>query len=167
MKNVYLIGMMGSGKTTSGRALAKLLSLPFVDLDDQIVECTGRSINEIFKKEGESYFRNLESRLLNQVSRGAAQVVAPGGGVVLNPANSQQMKNTGLVVYLKTSLNVLWDRVKGKKDRPLLQSPDPKKSLAALYYKRAPLYENSAAKVFLTDYKSSENVALEIYKACF
>ena len=167
MRNVYLIGMMGSGKTTSGRALAKLLSVSFVDLDDQIVEREGSSINEIFEKKGEPHFRKVETELLNQVSKTTNQVVATGGGIVLNSSNSDRMRNTGSAIYLKTSLDVLWERVKEKKDRPLLKSSDPRKSLADLFYKRTPLYESSADKVFLSDYKSPETVALEIYKACF
>ena len=167
MKNIYLIGMMGSGKSTSGRALAKLLALSFIDLDDRIVEQTGRSINDIFKTEGESFFRDVESKLLVQVSRETDQVVATGGGIVLNPLNREHMKDTGVVIYLKTNLDVLWERVKGKKDRPLLGLSDPKKSLADLFHKRAPLYEASSDQVFVTDHKSSEAVALEIYKTCF
>ena len=77
------------------------------------------------------------------------------------------MKSTGTVIYLKTSLKVLWDRVQKKKDRPLLGVTDPEKALAGLFYVRSPLYEASSEKVFLTDGKSSEAVALEIYKACF
>ena len=167
MKNVYLIGMMGSGKTTTGQELAKLLSMPFVDLDDQIVEHVGKSINEIFSTEGESYFRKVESGLLLETSRQMNHVVATGGGVVLVPLNRGQLKDTGLVIYLKTSLNVLWERVKDKKDRPLLHGNDPEKALADLFYKRTPLYEISSDKTFLTDRKSPEAVASEIYKTCF
>ncbi len=164
---MYLIGMMGSGKTTSGRALAKLLSIPFVDLDDRIVEYEGESINEIFEKKGEPHFRKVETELLGQVSKIENQVVATGGGIIINPLNSERMRNTGFVIYLKTSLDILWERVKQKKDRPLLKSSDPKKSLADLFCKRTPLYESSSKKVFLTDHKSPEAVALEIYKTCF
>ena len=167
MKNVYLIGMMGSGKTSSGRALAKLLALPFIDLDDRIVDYVGHSINDIFKMEGESYFRNVESKLLLQVSHASDQVVATGGGIVLNPSNGDRMKNTGLVIYLKTSLNVLGERVKEKKDRPLLVASNPKRALADLFHERTPLYEEHADKIFLTDRKSPEAVALEIYRTCF
>ena len=167
MKNIYLIGMMGSGKTTSGRALAKLLSLPFIDLDDQMVDHEGESINEIFGKKGEPYFRMVESELLLEVSQKTDQVLATGGGIVISPSNRERMKNTGMVIYLKTSLDVLWERVKAKKDRPLLRGADPEKALTALFNQRTPLYERCSDKVFLTDHKSSEAVALEIYKTCF
>ena len=167
MKNIYLIGMMGSGKTTSGRALAKLLKSPFVDLDERIVEHVGHSINDIFKTHGEPYFRKIENELLAGVSVETNQVVATGGGIVINSSNRERMKSTGLVIYLKTSLNVLWERVKEKKDRPLLGGTDPEKALAGLFYVRVPLYEASSEKVFITDGKSPEAVAVEIYKTCF
>ena len=167
MKNIYLIGMMGSGKTTTGQELARLLSLSFIDLDEQIVECTGKSINEIFSKEGESYFRDVESELLIKTSYKTDCVVATGGGIVINPLNRERMKTTGLVIYLKTSVDILWERVKSKKDRPLLHGPDPKKALTNLYSERTPLYESSTDKIFLTDRKTPKAVALEIYETCF
>ena len=151
---MYLIGMMGSGKTTSGKALAKLLGLSFVDLDEQIVEYAGHSINDIFKSEGEPYFRNIESELLFRVSAKPDQVVATGGGIVINPSNTARMRSAGLVIYLKTSLDVLWERVKGKKDRPLLSNPNPRKALESLYGERTPLYEENSDRVFATDQKN-------------
>src|SRR3989338_7010080 len=99
MRNIYLIGMMGSGKTTTGQELARLLSLSFVDLDNQIVERTGKSINDIFSKEGEPYFRSVESELLVNTSRETDCVVATGGGIAINAFNRERMKSTGLVVY--------------------------------------------------------------------
>ena len=167
MKNVYLIGMMGSGKTTTGRALAKLLSVPFVDLDDQIVQKAGCSINEIFKRKGEHYFRDLETELLKNVSGSSDQVIATGGGIVIDPENRTKLKSTGLVVYLKTSADVLWERVKEKKDRPLLATSNPKQTFFELFQFRTPLYVESSEKFFLTDRKTPETVAQEIYKACF
>lgn len=167
MKNIYLVGMMGSGKTTTGRALAKLLSIPFVDLDDEIEDDAGRSINEIFKREGEAYFRTIESKLLAQVSHGSNQVIGTGGGIVLNPSNSERMKSTGSVIYLKTSLEILWERVKEKTDRPLLATSNPRQTLTELFKIRAPLYEAACETMFITDRKSPEAVAREIYTACF
>ncbi len=167
MKNVYLIGMMGSGKTTTGRALAKLLSIPFVDLDEKIVEKAGRSINEIFKTKGEHYFRELEMEVLIKVSSSSNQVIATGGGIVISPANRMTMKTTGLVIYLKTSVDVLWERVKEKKDRPLLATQNPKQTFLELFQSRTPLYMEISDKFFLTDKKASEAVAQEIFQGCF
>lgn len=167
MRNVYLVGMMGSGKTSTGRALARLMKLPFVDLDERIMERTGRSINDIFKSEGEPYFRKVEREVLDQAAQGTSQVVATGGGAVLDPANGERMRQSGLVIYLKTSIAVLWERVKHKKNRPLLGVEDPEKALADLYQKRVASYESLADKIFLTDRKTAESVALEIFKTCF
>ncbi len=167
MKNVYLIGMMGSGKTTTGQALAKLLSVPFVDLDELIIQTAGRSINEIFKTKGEHYFRQLETEVLKQVSASSGQVVATGGGIVLNPENRTKLKSTGLVIYLKTGTDVLWGRVKGKKDRPLLATSNPEQTFTELFQFRVPLYSQSSEKSFVTDHKTPEAVAQEIYQTCF
>lgn len=167
MKNVYLIGMMGSGKTTTGRVLAKLLSIPFVDLDERIVQKAGHSINEIFKNQGGRYFRDLETEALINVSKSSNQIVATGGGIVINPENRARLKNTGLVIYLKTSTGVLWERVKEKKDRPLLATSNPKQTFLELFQSRTPLYIENSQKSFLTDHKTPEAVAKEIYQACF
>lgn len=167
MKNVYLIGMMGSGKTTTGQALARLMKVNFVDVDDLIVERTHQSISDIFQKEGEPYFRKLETEMLHEVSARPDQVVATGGGIILKSENTQRMKQTGVVIYLKTSLEVLWERVKDKSDRPLLKVENPRKTLADILRDRSPLYEAAQDKTFLTDRKEPEEVAQEILKTCF
>lgn len=167
MKNIYLIGMMGSGKTTTGCELAEALKIPFVDLDDLIVSRAGQSINEIFRTQGEPYFRKLETEALGETAARSAQVIATGGGIVLEAQNGARMKATGMVIYLKTSLEVLWERVKNKKDRPLLMTPIPQKTLADLSRARSFLYEELADKTFLTDQKTPKAVAAEIYQTCF
>ena len=167
MKNVYLIGMMGSGKSTTGRELARLMGISFVDLDDLIVDRVGRSINQIFRTEGEPYFRKTETELLRDVSVRTDQVVATGGGIVLDSSNSDRLKKTGFVIYLRTSLEVLWERVKAKKDRPLLATKNPQKALADILRERSLFYKAIADKTFLTDQKTPEAVALEIFNACF
>ncbi len=167
MKNVYLVGMMGSGKTTTGKALAKLLNMPFVDLDERIVERAGQSINDIFKTHGEPHFRKLESELLKQIASESGQVVATGGGIVLDPKNAEILKKVRPTIYLKTSLDVLWERVKRKRDRPLLQAPDPQKTLASLLAEREPLYQQVANMTYFTDRKTPEEVANEIFETYF
>lgn len=164
MKNIYLIGMMGAGKTTTGQELAKLLSYTFVDLDDLIVEEAGQSINEIFKSKGEPYFRTKEREILTRISSGSRQVVATGGGVVLDAANRERMQKTGMAIYLKSSFEVLWERVKNKKDRPLLSTAKPQETLAHLLDERSPFYEALSNKTFLTDGKTPAVVAHEILK---
>ena len=158
---------MGSGKSSTGRELARLLKVNFLDIDDLIVERTSRSVNKIFMTDGEPYFRKIESEILQEVSSRPDQVVATGGGIVLNPLNGERMKSTGLVLYLRTSLEVLWERVKHKKDRPLLNTPNPRKALADILRDRSYYYDALADKIFLTDQKLPETVAHEIFKTYF
>ena len=165
--NVYLIGMMGSGKTTTGRALAKLLNMSFVDLDERIVERAGKSINEIFKTDGELYFRKLESDVLKEVTQETGRVVATGGGIVLDPKNAEILKEARPMIFLKADLETLWERVKTKRDRPLLQGTDPKKTLASLLAVREPLYQAVANMTYFTDRKTPDEVANEIFETYF
>lgn len=165
--NVYLIGMMGSGKTTTGKALAKLLGMSFVDLDDRIVERAGKSVNDIFKIHGESYFRKLESELLKEIARQSGHVVATGGGIVLDPKNADILKEARPMIFLKADLETLWERVKTKRDRPLLQGSDPKKTLASLLAVREPFYQAAANMTYFTDRKTPEEVANEIFETYF
>lgn len=160
--NIYLIGMMGSGKTVTGRRLATMLGMDFVDLDQMIEQKTGRSISELFEKESEAYFRDQESVLLKEVSSIGSRVVATGGGAVLQPENVECMRRTGKIVFLKTSLEDLWPRVKDKKDRPLLGKGNPREALAKIYASRAPLYEKAYDFEVNTDGQKAEAVARKI-----
>lgn len=151
MRNIYLIGMMGSGKTATGRALAKMAGMNFIDLDEEIESQTHLTINEIFQKKGEPFFRAEEKKILNRTARLANTVVATGGGVVLDRENVETMSETGRIVYLAASLETLWERVKDKRDRPLLAVPDPKGTFLKLFQERRPLYEASSLGVIETD----------------
>ncbi len=162
MPNIYLIGMMGSGKTVTGRRLAAMLAMNFLDLDQMIEQRTGCSISELFQKEGEAYFRDQEATLLKEVSVVNAGVVATGGGAVLQPENVECMRRTGGIVFLKTSLEDLWRRVKDKKDRPLLGKGNPREALAQIYVSRAPLYEKACDFEVNTDGQKAEAVARKI-----
>ncbi|MBI4398864.1 MAG: shikimate kinase [Candidatus Omnitrophica bacterium] len=163
MKNIYLVGMMGSGKTETARALAALLGSKAVDLDALITERERRGINEIFDKEGESYFRDVESRILSDLSIKKNLVIATGGGTVLRESNRKALLQTGKVFYLETSLVVLWERLKMMRDRPLLQSAEPRVVLERILEERQPLYEVFENRV-TTDYKTPDEVAREISK---
>ncbi len=164
MPNIYLTGMMGSGKSVTGKKLAQLLNYSFVDLDDKVQGRSGRSINDMFQKEGETFFREQERCALEEVSVCENQVVATGGGIVTKPHNIRRMKMSGKVVFLETSLNVLWDRVKGKKDRPLLKGQDPYKNLEKIFLERREAYETAADCKVNTDGKTAEAVAQDIIK---
>lgn len=142
--NIYLIGMMGAGKTSVGRKLATLLSLDFIDIDQLVEQRTGVSINHIFEIEGEVGFRDRESKLLAEISDGRRAVVSTGGGIILRLANRLVMRKHGQVVYLRVPLNILWQRLKDTQTRPLLQQIDPQAKLAQIMLEREPLYANEA-----------------------
>ncbi len=161
LRNVYLVGMMGSGKTETAEELAKLLDMKAVDLDDLIVDEEGKTINEIFDQKGEAYFREVESKVLSRISVKKNQVIAAGGGTVLRESNRKILLQTGKVFYLKTSLEILWERLKTMQDRPLLKAPDPKVVLERIFEERRPFYESFENQV-ITDYKSPHEVAREI-----
>ena len=168
MENIYLIGMMGAGKTTTGEALAALAAgVNFVDIDQKIQDQTKLSINEIFEKRGEEFFRQQEKQILVEISRQSNLVVATSGGIVLTRENVERMKETGEIVYLSASPGTLWERVQDKKDRPLLQTDDPAAILHGLYRQRLPLYESAATVTINTDHRTPEEVAEEIFRRYF
>ncbi len=162
MKNIYLIGMMGAGKTSTGEALAKELSLNFVDMDEGIVKSTKMTINEIFESRGGPYFRKLEREGLKLVSKTKGQVVATGGGVVLDPENVRLMKESGILIYLRAPIETLWSRVQTKTDRPLLKTLNPKEVFAKLFYERKPLYEAIRDHAVNTEGRNPLEVAREV-----
>ncbi len=141
---VYLVGMPGSGKSTVGPVLAEMLGVPFVELDAEIERAAGASVREIFEREGEPRFRELEAAALAEVSTRGAAVVSCGGGVVLEPANRVTLRATGEVVFLSVPLEVLRERVRPAEDRPLIRRPE---DLERLYREREPLYREFAAHV--------------------
>ena len=167
MANLYLIGMMGSGKSVTGKKLAALLGAGFVDLDEWIQEKTRRRITDLFEKEGEDFFRAQESSVLKEAAGAGPRVVATGGGTILRSENVERMRSTGKIVYLEASPEVLWQRVKEKKDRPLLKSGDPRERLIQIFAERRSLYETACDFRVTTDGESPDAVAkkiLEIFK---
>lgn len=142
--NIFLIGLMGAGKTTQGKRLASLLHYPFIDSDQEIVQRTGVSIATIFELEGENGFRNRETAVIEELSRRRPVVLATGGGAVLREENRGYLKSRGTVVYLHAVPEVLYQRVKTDKSRPLLQVTDPLGKLSELYRQRDPLYRDTA-----------------------
>lgn len=143
-RNVYLVGLMGAGKTTIGRTLAKRLNLDFVDSDREIEARTGVSIPTVFEIEGESGFRKREAQVIADLSQQSNQVVATGGGVVLSPENRSNMRASGFVVYLNVPPHTLWERTRRDRNRPLLQVADPLLRLKELYAQRDPFYREVA-----------------------
>ncbi len=147
MTRIFLIGPMGSGKTTVGRHLARRLGMDFVDLDHEIQARCGVEVAVIFDIEGEQGFRKRESEMLDELSQRDNLILATGGGSILDPLNRQRLSERGLVVYLKTSVNQQLRRLERDKQRPLLQAPDRRQKLIELAKARNPVYEDAAELV--------------------
>jgi shikimate kinase len=138
--NIYLVGFMGTGKTSVGCALAKSKKWNFVDLDELISLKQQRSISDIFAKDGEPYFRKVEKKILQEVSTQKHFVVSCGGGIVLDKENIKLMKQTGKIICLSASAKEIFKRVSGNSKRPLLAGNDPLKRIELLLKMRAPYY---------------------------
>jgi len=162
-RKIFLIGMMGSGKSVTARSLARMIQATFIDLDRNVETRAGLSVADVFEKHGEMQFREMESRELQAlVDLPGLLVVATGGGVVLRPKNVRWMKDHGTIVFLEGSPEVLWQRVKGNKRRPLLASDNPKAVLEKLCAERQPIYEEASTLRVQTDGRTAEDVAQEI-----
>ncbi len=142
--NVFLVGMMGAGKTSVGRMLGRRLGKSFFDSDHTIEERTGVKIPVIFEIEGESGFRARESAVLDELTALRDIVLATGGGAVLDPKNRERLRDRGTVVYLRAAVKELLNRTRHDKNRPLLQTDDPRRRLTELYESRDPLYKEVA-----------------------
>jgi 3-dehydroquinate synthase len=148
--NIILVGMMGSGKTTVGRMLAKQLGKTFIDSDEEIQNRTGVTIPHIFDVEGETGFRQRESVIVQELLHRNDIVLATGGGAVLDARNRAMMKENGTVVYLKSGVYDLWQRTRHDRNRPLLQTADQRAKLQELFEQRNPLYTEAADIVIHT-----------------
>jgi shikimate kinase len=141
---ISLIGLPGSGKSTVGRQLARRLHLPFFDSDQVIEEHLGCTIREYFEREGEASFRDVEEAVIDQLTQKSAGILSTGGGVVLRPANRLHLRERGHVIYLNSSPEELYRRLRHDVNRPLLQVPDPLGRLRDLHAVRDPLYRQTA-----------------------
>jgi shikimate kinase len=144
--NLYLIGMMGAGKSTVGKLLAPRLSYHFFDTDTLITQATGCSIAQIFAESGEAEFRQIETQTLAQISAHTRLVVATGGGIVTQHINWSYLRH-GLVIWLDASPQTLWKRIKADDSRPLLQDPNPFQKLEDLLQQRKTLYAQADLRV--------------------
>jgi shikimate kinase len=143
--NIALIGFMGAGKSAVGRALAAKLNMAFIDLDSLIEQKAGRSITEIFARDGETAFRRMEAEITTQVAGREKSVIACGGGIVLEQNNIDLMRKSCLIIYLTADPAILLRRVlKSRERRPLLEVADPAAAIDGLLKYRGPLYENAA-----------------------
>lgn len=139
-RSIVLVGMMGAGKTTVGRRLARALDLPFHDADQEIEKAAGKTIAEIFAEDGEDVFRSGEERVIKRLLENGPQVLATGGGAYMREATRANVAERGIAVWLDGSLDVLWERVRLRSHRPLLKTENPKAVLKELLERRSPYY---------------------------
>jgi shikimate kinase len=163
--NVYLIGPMGSGKTTIGQRVAKLLDLEFLDSDQELEKQTGASVGLIFDLEGEEGFRKRETAMLAKLVTRNGILLATGGGTVVRRENREMLKSSGLVVYLSTHVSQQINRLSHDKSRPLLQSGDREERLTRLAEVRNPLYEQIADLTFRSQNRGLDSASRAVYKA--
>ena len=163
--NIILIGPMGSGKTSTGRMLAKEMGYAFADTDEEVTKRTGVSIAYIFDVEGEEGFRKRECLALKECLNDNNTVLSTGGGIVLSKENRDLLQDRGKVVYLQTSIRFQVKRTASTNNRPLLQNKDPEETLEKLMLTRAPLYEEIADITIMTDNKSLQEMSKEIQRA--
>jgi shikimate kinase len=161
-KNIFLIGFMGSGKSTIAKALQKELGMPLVEMDARIVEEQGMTINEIFERYGEAHFRDIESKLILTLGEEGNTIVSCGGGVVVRPENCEYMKKNGTVVFLTAMPGTIYERVKNSNDRPILNGHMNVEYIAQLMEKRQALYEAAADICIATDGKTRNEICREI-----
>lgn len=161
MKNIVLVGFMGTGKSAVGRRLSKMLNMTYVSTDDLIEAKEGCAITEIFAKSGEPHFRKVEKEVIKEVSGLENSVIAAGGGVVLDPENIATLKKNGVLFCLNAAPEVIYMRTKKYKHRPLLNGPDPVKKIKELLNVRQELYKKADHQIDTSE-KSVTEIAREI-----
>lgn len=164
-QSLFIVGPMGAGKTTVGKLLAERLQRPFLDTDKVIVDRCGADIPWIFDVEGETGFRRREADVCDQLTRTYNQVIATGGGIVLDPINRQHLSARGIVVYLRATVDELVERTSKDKNRPLLQSDNPRAVIESILATRQPMYEEIADIVIDTKLGGAKSSVARILKA--
>jgi shikimate kinase len=166
MKNIILVGYMGSGKSTVGKNIALLNGYTFVDTDEMIVENENRTINEIFAEDGEQAFRDMETALLRRLidENKEKLIIATGGGMPMRKENRELLRRLGEVVYLEASPETIYERLKDDTTRPLLQCDNPRQKIADMVSDRRAAYEESAFMVINVDKLEQSKVAQEIIR---
>lgn len=160
--NIFLIGFMGTGKSTVAKALKEQTGAEIIEMDQLIAQRENQSIPQIFEEKGEAYFRNLETELLTELQSGEKNIVSCGGGVPMREKNVLEMKKSGTVVLLTALPETILERVKDDQDRPLLQNRKSVEGIRELMEQRREKYEAAADVMVATDGKSAETIAREI-----
>lgn len=163
----FLVGMMGAGKSTLGRALAASLGWAFADSDDELERRTGRSVAALFDLVGEGGFRLLETHIVDELTQRANVIVATGGGAILNPRTRARLGERGCVIYLHADPDALWRRTRDDTRRPLLQVAEPRQTLAALYRMRDPLYRECAHALVDTTAYGVARATADVRRCCW
>ncbi len=164
-KTIVLVGMMGAGKTAVGKALALALAVPFLDSDDEIVKAAGMSIAEIFARDGEAFFRARETEVITRLMKEEIGVLSTGGGAFLAAKNRDVITNSGVSVWLRADIDLLWSRVRRRNTRPLLRTENPRQTLAQLCQAREPLYAKANLAVDCRAGYSIEAMASSVIEA--
>ena len=161
-KPLYLIGFMGSGKSTVSRFLSQMLEIPKIEMDDLLAQRAGKSITQIFAEDGEEVFRQQETALLREIGQGGPALISCGGGVVLRPENVEIMQQTGTILMLSATPETIFERVRHSTKRPILNGNMNVEFIAGLMAKRDPAYRQAAQVTISIDGKTSEEVAVQI-----
>jgi len=161
-ENIFLIGFMGSGKSTMAKMLAKEMGNELVEMDETIEAEAGMSINEIFEKHGEDYFRDLESTLIERIARKGGVIVSCGGGAILREENVLNMKKSGKIIYLSATPETIYERVRHSTNRPLLKGNMNIEYITCLMEKRIDIYRSTADEVVSVDAKDKKTILEEI-----
>lgn len=165
-RHIFLIGFMGTGKSTVSRKLGDMLHVREIDMDHAIVMENGMSIPEMFERSGEKYFRDKETEMLRKLSGESPAIISCGGGTVLRPENVKLMKACGKIILLTATAQTVFARVRHGKERPVLNGHMNVKYIAQLMEKRRPAYESACDVRVSTDHKTPEEIAKEILELC-
>lgn len=166
MRNIVLVGFMGTGKTSVGKKLAARLQMSMIDTDDIIVEDSGMDIPDIFARYGEAHFRDLESTAVRKAANLENHVISTGGGVVLRESNLEMLKHNGVVFCLTASSAEIWRRVGRETHRPLLQAPNPLRNIEQMLIERRPFYARVDYEISTTELsiKAVTDKIIEIFQ---
>lgn len=161
-KTVVLVGMMGSGKTAIGKALATRLDVPFLDSDAAIEEAASVSIAEIFERDGEPFFRKREAEVIDRLLAGTPCILSTGGGAYLTDSVREAIAASGASLWLDASVDTLWERVRHKDTRPLLRTANPRQTLSDIFEARVPIYRLAGLRTDVTSHASIEQTTANV-----
>ncbi|NNE89129.1 MAG: shikimate kinase [Silicimonas sp.] len=164
-KTIAMVGMMGAGKTAIGAALARRLGVKFLDSDTEIEAAANMAVAEIFERDGEAFFRDKESQIIARLLGGPPAVLSTGGGAYLAERNRQMISERGVAVWLRADLELLWERVRHKTTRPLLNNEDPKGTLTQIFEDRTPIYAMADLIVEADPSYSIEDMTDQVFEA--